>query len=158
MEETKKDFGLSELPAAPPGTNRYSCVNKVQTNSNANYKQSNRGSYSRRRPYIPSGHRGRRRWCRLAIIISQTSSCLRCELYNVYCALAFLVPQAARHSVDSEFFFIFFLSLSPSSLIYLKQTWVLFVKSCFNRCGLYISCLKLLFLCWGQGVVVLRWE
>ena len=61
MEETKKDFGLSELPAAPPGTNRYSSVNKVQTNSNANYKQSNRGSYSRRRPYIPSGHRGRRR-------------------------------------------------------------------------------------------------
>lgn len=60
MEETKKDFGLSELPAAPPGTNRYSIVNKAQTNS-ANNKQSNRGSYSRRRPYVPSGHRGRRR-------------------------------------------------------------------------------------------------
>ncbi|KAL8596571.1 hypothetical protein ACOMHN_059712 [Nucella lapillus] len=60
MQETQKDFGLSELPAAPPGTNRLSSVHTAQKNK-AGSSGSHRGAFHRRRPYVPSGHRGRRR-------------------------------------------------------------------------------------------------
>ncbi|KAK7477873.1 hypothetical protein BaRGS_00030869 [Batillaria attramentaria] len=54
MQQTQKDFGLSELPAAPPGSSRYSSANAVQT-------KQNKPSSSRRRPYVPHNHRSRRR-------------------------------------------------------------------------------------------------
>ncbi|KAK7094423.1 probable RNA-binding protein 18 [Littorina saxatilis] len=59
MEETKKDFGLSELPAAPPGTNRYSSVNTVQKTQpyNKDNRNNSRGPYSHRKPFEPRGRR-----------------------------------------------------------------------------------------------------
>ncbi|XP_076454595.1 putative RNA-binding protein 18 [Babylonia areolata] len=62
MQETQKDFGVSELPSAPPGSNRLSSVHAAQkTKASGSGRGSGRGSFHRRRPYVPNHHRGRRR-------------------------------------------------------------------------------------------------